>query len=178
MSDEAKSFRDILRGVPASEYGERYRDHLMEQYKLYLELADKISDRRSQTNTFFLTINTGLISAIGIAVLVSDKTLPARILLPLLLSLGAAAILLCYSWYRSIKSYRGLNTTKFSVVHEIEKQLPVRPYDAEWECCGRGENKKLYLPFTHVEIFVPWIFIGLYAGLIVYGLYLAIWNNP
>jgi hypothetical protein len=57
------------------------------------------------------------------------------------------------------------------VVHEIEKHLPVRPYDAEWEALGRGENKKLYWPFTHIENYVPWIFILLYGTVIAYSIY-------
>jgi hypothetical protein len=32
--------------VPISEYGEHYQDHLLEQYKLYVQMADKISERR------------------------------------------------------------------------------------------------------------------------------------
>jgi hypothetical protein len=44
----------------------------------------------------------------------------------------------------------------------IEQLLPLAPYDAEWEAVGRGKDKKLYLPFTHVEIFVTWVFVILH----------------
>ena len=33
-----------LRGVGSEEYGPSYRDHLLEIYKVYLEMADRISD--------------------------------------------------------------------------------------------------------------------------------------
>jgi len=36
-------------------------DLLMEQYKLYVEMMDKASERRNQANSFFLTMNTALI---------------------------------------------------------------------------------------------------------------------
>ncbi len=74
-----------------------------------------------------------------------------------------ASCLLCYLWYRIIRSYRDLNSAKFKVIHAIEEYLPLRPYDAEWESVERGKNPKLYLPFTHVEGIVPWLFMGFYA---------------
>ena len=157
-----------LTGVPKKEYGDKYSEHLLEQYKMYLQLADKISERRTATNTFFLTVNTGLISAIGIANLTLQKTSVF-----LFIIVGLAGILFCYSWYRLIRSHRDLNTAKLEkVIPEIEKQLPIRPYTAEWEAAGRGENNKLYLPFTRLEIYVPWIFMALHIAFIFYGFYL------
>jgi hypothetical protein len=38
--------------VSASEYGERYQDHLLEQYKLYVQMADKISARANPRTPF------------------------------------------------------------------------------------------------------------------------------
>ena len=70
---------------------------------------------------------------------------------------------LCYLWYRMVRSYRDLNSAKFKVIHAIERQLPLRPYDAEWESVERGKNPKLYLPFTHVEGVVPWLFLVFHA---------------
>ena len=40
----------------------------------------------------------------------------------------------------------------------MEQHLPLAPYDAEWEAVGRGEDSKLYKPFTHVEMVIPWYF--------------------
>ena len=165
METQSDKISTVLPGVTKEEYGEEYQEHLLEQYKLYLQLTDKISDRRSNTNTFFLTVNTGLVSAIGIANLASLRLSPA-----IMIIVGVAAMTLCYSWHRIIRSYKDLNSAKFKVVHEIEKRLPLRPYDAEWEAVGRGEDKSFYLPFTHVEVFVPWIFTAIYLALIVYAL--------
>jgi len=164
--NQQNNIAKTLSGVPQSVYGASYLDHLLQQYLKYLEMSDKISDRRSYANTFFLSINTGLISAIGIANLVSEKIYPFFFSI-----IGIAAILLCYSWYRLIRSYRDLNTAKFKVIHEIENLLPIRPFNAEWEGVGRGEYKKLYLPFTHIELFVPWIFVILYISLIIYSIF-------
>ena len=75
---------------------------------------------------------------------------------------AAAGIVLCYAWYRLIRSYRDLNGAKFKVIHRLERRLPAAPYDAEWEAVGRGEDSDLYLPFTHIEIAVPWVFLALH----------------
>ena len=74
-----------------------------------------------------------------------------------------------YFWYRIIKSYKDMNSGKFKVIHIIEKKLPLALYDAEWSVLGRGEDPKLYLPFTHIEIKIPWIFI-------IFYLIILLWN--
>lgn len=144
-----------LAGVPASEYGAQYREHVLEVYKTYLELADHISERREKANSFFLAVNAALVALLAKDALGDIDKAPRglQILVPLV------GIVLCYLWYRIIRSYRDLNSAKFKVVHAIERHLPLRPYDAEWEHVGRGKDKKKYLPFTHVENFVPWLFL-------------------
>jgi len=51
-----------------------------------------------------------------------------------------------------------LNTGKFKVIHEIERQLPASIYDYEWKILGEGKSRKLYFPFSHIEMVIPWIF--------------------
>ena len=148
-----------LLGMSQSDYGPSYREHSLEIYKAYLEMADRISGRREKANSFFLAVNTALVALMANNLLGRAGSSPETIevLVPM------AGGVLCYLWYRIISSYRDLNSAKFKVVHAIERQLPLRPYDAEWEAVERGRNPKLYVPFTHVEIFVPWVFMGFHA---------------
>ena len=150
---------EALQGVAAADYGESHRDHTLEIYKTYLEMADRVSARREKANAFFLATNTALIALLAKDAF-GDATASPRVLEVLV---PIAAIVLCYLWYRIIRSYRDLNSAKFKVVHAIERLLPLRPYDAEWESVDRGKNPKLYLPFTHVEMLVPWLFMGFHA---------------
>lgn len=145
---------------PKETYGEKYQEHLWNQYKLYVEGADKISDRRQKANEFFLTINTALLGFLGL------KFIQSAFIITLVCF---GAISLCYYWYRLIVSYKNMNGGKFKVIHQIEKNLPLSLYDFEWEMLGRGENKKLYLPFTHIELKIPLVFITLYALIILYN---------
>ena len=84
---------------------------------------------------------------------------------------SVAGMVMCYLWYRIIRSYDGLNGGKFKVIHAIEERLPLALYDTEWEMLGRGEDKKTYWPFTKIERWVPWIFIVIYSILILSALF-------
>lgn len=157
---------ESLIGVPRDKYGPEYAAHLLDQYKLYVSMADKISERRQTANAFFSTINTALFATLGIVLPRTEGWFGTA----WYVIVGAAGLVLCYSWYRLLRSYRDINSAKFKVVHEIERLLPIRPYDTEWTSVGCGDNPKLYLPFTHIETKIPGIFGILYLALIVVAL--------
>ena len=152
--------REHLIANDASTYGDQYRSHCLEIYKVYVGMAEAISDRRQTANTFFLTLNTGIVAAWGFLFEKSPDLWHRDILM-------IAGMGICYAWYRLIRSYKDLNTAKFKVIHEIEKELPLSPLDAEWEAVGRGERKDLYLPFTDIEPMIPRVFGLLYIALVL-----------
>jgi hypothetical protein len=145
----------------SAKYGDKYIEHLLEQYKIYISSAEKISDRRQKTNEFFLALNTGLVALLGF---VATKTNQGEVSTLLALS-SIAGGTMSYLWYRIIRSYKGLNDAKYKVVHAIEARMPLALYDTEWETLGRGTDKKIYWPFTHIELWVPWIFFAIYVML-------------
>jgi hypothetical protein len=159
--DEEK-FHGMLFVSASEQYGDKYIEHLLEQYKIYLNSAEKISDRRQKANEFFLALNTGLVTLLG---LVSTWTAKSETLWLLILA-AISGVIMCYLWYRIVRSYDGLNSGKFRVIHAIEGRLPLALYDTEWETLGRGKDKNIYWPFTHIERRVPWIFIALYLIII------------
>ena len=133
---------------------------LIEQYKLYVTMADKISDRRQASNSFFLAINSGILSVIGYAAIRERPTLP----LAIVWMTAIAGVLVSALWLRLVVSYRNLNTAKFLVIHGMERLLPLRPYDAEWDLVGRGEKRAFYFPLTHIERLIPVGFIILHLA--------------
>lgn len=147
-----QKIREKLFQVPPEEYGEKYSDHLLAQYKTYLEMADRISARRQTAHSFFVTLNTAIIALVGYMNLGGENNVALCGLIPI------AGMILCFMWYRLIRSYKDLNRAKFKVVHAIESKLPIAPFDGEWEAVERGKNPRLYLPFTRIEICIPWIF--------------------
>ena len=152
--------------IQQGEYGPNYQAHLLEQYKLYVEMADRISSRRQSANSFFLSVNTAIIALISYIHWGSKNDSSFYWLVSL------AGMFLCFMWYRLVRSYKDLNTAKFKVIHEMEAKLPVAPYDLEWEKVGKGKNSKLYLPFTHIEICIPWVFFVIHAFVLLNGLYI------
>lgn len=134
---------------------EKWQAHLIEQYKMYVEMTDRISQRRATANTYFLSVNSAILAFVGYLTS-KDSTND-------LWMLALAGITLCFLWERLIVSYRNLNTAKFKIIHAIEKRLPINLYDCEWSFMGRGGDPKLYKPFSHIEIGVPWVFIVLHS---------------
>ena len=154
-----------LRAASPDKYGSNYHQHLLEQYRLYVEMTDRISHRRQNANGFGLSINTALFGIVGLVV---SRCTPGQVL-TLITAISVAGILMCYAWYRLICSYRDLNTAKFAVIHAIESRLPIAPYAAEWLAAGEGKNPKLYKPFSHIEIWIPRIFMLAYLAAMIYG---------
>jgi hypothetical protein len=134
----------------------------LEQYKLYVETAERNSSRRLTANSFFLTINTGLSALLGYMTSFKGiESVVAQIAVPV------AGIILSYFWYRLIISYREMNRAKFQVIHAMEKQLPFKAFDAEWEAVERGKNPKKYRPYTNIESAIPWVFIMIHSLLLI-----------
>src|SRR5438128_339785 len=150
-----------LKGIEEVHYKGDYYAHLLEQYKLFVEMTDKISERRQATNNFFVTLNSGIITALGIAFPHSE----GKITGDWYIFISVLGVLLCASWYHLIRSYRCLNEGRFEVIHEIEKLLPVRPYTAEWAAVGEGRRSLAYRPFTEIEHNIPWIFAVLFVAI-------------
>ena len=119
-----ESPRHPLLRVPPDKYGDHYAHHLLEQYKLYVEMADRISARRQTANDFFLTVNTALVALLGYLRTVQENSGVGQ----LYWLVAAAGIVLAYLWYRTVRSYQNLNSAKFEVIHEMEHALPLRPY--------------------------------------------------
>jgi hypothetical protein len=141
---------------------EKYQAHLLEQYKLYVEMTDRVSQRRLTTNSYFLSINTGLLAFVGY---ITTKETSSYLWL-----IGLSGIVLSVLWFYIVTSYRDLNTAKFKIIHEIERRLPLSLYAAEWNAMGRGKVPRLYRPLSHIERVVPWIFVVLHIYVVIRSL--------
>lgn len=145
------------------EYGNDYKNHFLEQYKMYLESIEKTSDRRQSANNYFLTANTVLVSILAL----SFQTDFLKNIFWFKLFVAIIGILFCVVFWFLIRAYKQLNTGKFNVLHKIESKLPLSLYNYEWEVLGAGKDKKKYYPFSHIELFIPWIFGIVYFVLVL-----------
>jgi hypothetical protein len=160
MSNPPKDLTAVLwndtpknNGYPSPE---QYRNHILDQYKLYVEMADKISARRDVANGFFLTLNGIFLGASGALI---DRGYSFEPKWALLFPLGVLW-LICFFWWRLIISYKKLNGAKFQIVGQLEARLPCNPYGkTEWEfLLKQGTDRKTYWPLTHLESKIPGIF--------------------
>jgi len=146
---------------------------LMEQYKIYVEMADRVSARRSQTNKFYIALLTALLAILST---ITEKNFFSEHQLQIYFLLSFIGISLNYVWYKNLKSYRQLNRAKYKIVQEIEQQLPFHCYEKEWELLGKGEDSEKYNPFTKIEANVPIILVIPYAYFFIYGLFKMMLN--
>jgi hypothetical protein len=159
MDQEQQRIRDRLwnRAIGPDDYAgaaEKYQAAILEQYKLYVEMADRVSQRRGLTNTFFLTLNSAIFTVIGVFWEHKPGGAAWLLVFPLIVALGQ-----CAAWWWLVRSYRLLNGAKYRVIGVIEERLPAAPYwQAEWIALGEGKDWRRYLPLTHLEQWVPVLF--------------------
>lgn len=136
---------------------------VLELYKMAVEMADRVSARRSTANAFFLTAQTALVAVIG-------ATTPTLIKAPwwTALAVAVAGVVLSASWWLQLRSYRDLNRAKFAVINAMEEQLPARIFSDEWDILksdpGRSWRTR-YAELGTVERIIPGVFALLYVML-------------
>jgi len=131
-----------------AEESERY----FEQYKLAVEMADRVSARRGAANTFFITASAALVTAVG-----SDKIAD---------SAGVAGLALAAGWWLVLRSYRDLNRAKWQVINKMEKTLPAKPFSDEWASLKKDPVSKWrprYAELSTVERAAPVAFAILFV---------------
>lgn len=133
------------------------RQAAFEQYKLYLDLTDRLSQRRQSVGSFFVTVTTAVVAILGYA-----KHERAFI------TVSVAGLLLSVLWWRIIESYRKLNRARFEIIYAMETLLPLKPYTAEWDFVGRGANSKFYESVSSIEAYVPLLFFVLFACVLLW----------
>ena len=150
-------WNDQITAQKYSETGARYQAAILEQYKMYVEMADRISARRAAANAFFLSLNTAEL-AVAAGVWQAREISAWALLVPLPVLVVQAA-----TWFWLIRSYRQLNSAKYAVVGALEERLPASPYwRAEWHALGAGKDASRYWPLTHLEQGLPIAFLTLY----------------
>lgn len=138
---------------------------LFNYYKLYLESVERISDRRSEANKFFITINTVLLSLGGIFLKIFEGN--SSMLLSFLYILLLFGVMISIIFFFLINSYKQLNSGKFRIIHNLEKKLLLQLYTNEWKELDEGKNFRKYMPFSYIEIYIPIIFGFFYLIILI-----------
>jgi hypothetical protein len=143
---------------------------VLDQYKLAVEMADRVSGRRGAANGFYLTAASALLAT-------SEG-----------LSLAVAAIAgmaLSLAWWAQLTSYRNLNAAKWKVIGNLEKELSAQPFTDEWSILKAEplertvlRSKRLgrwlqpfarYVELSLVEQIAPLVYFGLFVATFVHA---------
>lgn len=125
-------------------------------YKLMVEMADRVSQRRQAANNFYLSINTVLVGGSSFLKTLAPNSVTLAIL-------AVAGFAICALWHQNIQSYKTLNGAKFGVINEIETRLVEQPFHAEWAILDPDGDGKRHKSFHKIEGLVPWVFAAVYA---------------
>ena len=141
---------------------------LLEQYKLYVEMTDRVSARRVDTTKLYISLLTLLLAAITF---VFGQAIAAEVKKIILLLVGSMGIILCIVWIINLNSYKQLNRLKFMVIHEIEPKLPFPCYKREWEILKKNPKIHAYYRLSKIEKFIPVVIMIPYLALIILTLF-------
>ncbi len=161
--------------------------HLLEQYQLYVEIADRTTRRREAANRFYAALTT--IAAVLFGVLVLDQiAIPASRHLQALtiqaLTIQALTILATGSlfaaalsavWLLNNNSYQQLHQAQRQVIKNLEQHLPVAGYSEESTDLAQNPGRQLNLlaKLAKIEHYVPVCYASLFLTIAAYAGYQA-----
>lgn len=141
-------------------------------------MADRVSARRMTANGFFLTLNSTLLTFLGLMYgkLADDKR-------AVLVFMSAVGIILAFAWFFTILSYKKLNKAKYDVINKIEEDLPYQIFLDEWNILKPAKSEKdddplgwrkhwvdlkdRYTDLTNIEALVPIVFGIIYLFILI-----------
>lgn len=139
------------------------RVELLELYKMSVEMADRLSARRGTANAFFLTVQSALAATVTLVGSAQEGLTSADAVV-----LATVGVVLSVAWLLQLRSYRDLNTAKFTVILELEKDLVAQPFADEWASLKRDPVRpwrERYAELGFSERLVPAIFVMLYVAI-------------
>ncbi len=129
-------------------------DALLKQYEIMVGTTQNVTTWRQTANTFYLTINTALLSLI---LYTAQTSITGEKII-----LSAIGIILAVLWFYSIDYYKKLNKAKFDVIWLMEEKLPMQMFKLEYK--GDKEKDKVegyrgrVKGITVIEKYLPVVF--------------------
>jgi hypothetical protein len=160
-----EGYEKKILSVPEGEYGKKYREHLLEQYKIYIASLNHTSNLRHKVNSYFLTLHTLFLAAIG-ASLYKEATFiqgDGQLAIPFI------GIIISLIWWAITFTYKQRSIVKLKIVHKIEKLLPLSLYQNEWDILSKKPGSTSY-HFFRTSLLIPWVFSLLYVFIILFSL--------
>lgn len=151
-----------------------------EEFKLFLESAERVTDRRLELNRTNASISLLIIAGLGTSLAwVYDKKdlFPIAVLAIAMISLLAA--MFCRWWWQQIESYKELNGAKFQILNDMARRTvfsidekntvpSYEPFAKEWQTLEERMalqkfQSRLALGASWSELTIPKSFLFLYC---------------
>ncbi|MBL0941411.1 MAG: hypothetical protein IBJ00_01585 [Alphaproteobacteria bacterium] len=149
MKNRQRDFKELIKIS-----NEKQADVAFEQYKMLVESLNKINEVRELANTFWMTANSLIISAI--AYLISAKELTQQHKPTLVWTLLGLGFLLAALWLRSLTFVKKSVDLRNFFLIEFEKYLPAKIFTQSIQGTERHKNKT---SLTLNEALVPCLFL-------------------
>ena len=171
--------------------------HSFDEFKLYYDSTEKVTDRRLDTNRWNYSICIAIL--VAIAVLTKWSLTTASLIwvgFVAVAVLSTMAILFCFLWIGQIRDFKKLNNAKFAILNEMAPQLdfhPERPgevtsfcpFDKEWKKLSEldalseiGRSNIIALKSSNIEYFIPKAFAALFASIVLALIVVTVFNWP
>lgn len=152
-------------------------DVMMKQYQMFVETSEELVRRKQNVNSFYITLNSLIVSIILAAFTLADSFsvagVPIKYSTVIICLSALVGGIVSLSWHSLIQSYADLNFSKMKIISYIETQLAYNLYDTEWQLVAQKKGNKKYKSFSAKEKFIAKLFLGLYALLFVVGILLS-----
>lgn len=136
----------------------------LEQWKTYVQTTLNVSNRRLKNNRFYQRLLGVTVAGVGVAAKLGVIGAFA------FLVVGAIGVAVSLLWMVHVISYKQLNSGKYTVLHEIEAELPHNPFAQEWDVLDQGRDPTTYVTHTSVEIWWPRVSLWVFGGMALYGI--------
>jgi hypothetical protein len=142
-----------------------------EEYKLLIERAEKLSERRQTTSQIYLTVNTAIFGVI--AFLIKDSGLQDKGLFWGLLPIAMIGIIICVIWLNIIVRMEKVLGWQYKHLREMEKKLKGsdKLFTEENKALYQQNKKRRRFSFSLLEAWLPSLLIFVY---VVFGVLFAI----
>jgi hypothetical protein len=163
--------------------GERFS---FDEFKLYYESTEKVTDRRLETNRWNYSICIAILVAIAtIGKWGLGSTTLIWVGLASIVVLSIMAMLFCALWVGQIRDFKKLNNAKFDVLNEMAPRIEFdiehpgivssyTPFDREWKKLSAlnaldevGRSNVLALKSSNIEYFIPKAFGVLFVAILI-----------
>ncbi|TLU81626.1 MAG: hypothetical protein FDX21_11155 [Chlorobium sp.] len=166
-----------------------------DEFKLFYESAEKVTDRRNDANTWNYSICTAIMGAIA-AIISWSVSKPEFLITGLFTAIILSGMAALYStlWIGQIRDLKELNNAKFKVINEMaghvsfgdgknENIVSYKPFEREWEALKSAQIAEeakniniIALKSTNIEYLIPKAFRVLFL-IIMIAVPIETWRN-